>query len=146
MKKIITIITLFVAVSSFAQLKVSNVEESELIGEYKLLGKSYAKITKGDKYCFLTYRDEKFETIDSYKTFTFRYEDLDALYDLFTNFEGVKKGDEKRVDLENGDFLNFMYKKTLGQMHITIFHTDKAGVIGMMRTLTPKQTKSLFGK
>lgn len=146
MKKIITIITLFIAVSSFAQLKVSNVEEMEVIGEYKLLGKSYAKISKGNKLCFLTYRDEKFESIDNYKTFAFRYEDLDALYDLFTNFEGIEKGDEKKVELEDGDVLNIRYKKSLGIMYFTVFHTDRAGVIGMMRSLTPKQIKGLFGK
>ncbi|MBF01309.1 hypothetical protein [Flavobacterium coralii] len=146
MKKIFTLVVLFVSTLSFAQLKVSEVKESELIGEYKLLGKSYAKLEKESTLCFMTYRDERFESIDDYKMFVFKASDIDALYDLLTNFEGIEKGTKKRVELESGDVLSLEYKKMLGKMYVEIIHIDKAGVMGMMRWLTPKQFKELFGK
>ncbi|MFL9845587.1 hypothetical protein [Flavobacterium rhizosphaerae] len=146
MKKILTTIFLLVVTVSFAQLKVKDVEKNELIGEYNLLGKPYVTLEKNDNLCVLRYRDEKFDKIDNYKFFIFKYSDLDALYDLLTNFEGVEKGTHKTVELENGDVLDLEYKKTLGKMYIAIYHTNKAGVMGKLRYLTPAQFKKVFGK
>lgn len=147
MKKLFTIVALVVASVSFAQLKVTDVKNTtEVIGEYKILGKSYAKLEKLETLCVLTYRDEKYAAIDNYKSFYFRQSDIDALYDLLTNYEGIEKGAEKRVDLENGDRIDIHYKKLLGKMYARVYHTDKAGVMGVMKDLTAKQYQDLFGK
>ena len=147
MKKIITLLTLFIATASFAQLKVTDVKDTGvLIGEFKQMGKSYAKLQKESGLCILTYRDEKFEAIDNYKLFIFKEADLDAVYNLFANFEGIEKGQQKKVELENGHVLDITYGKTLGKMYAEVYHTDKAGIMGKMRWMNEKQLKQLFGK
>lgn len=129
-----------------AQMKVSETTKPETIGEYKLFGQSYAEISKINETCAFTYRDEKFTRLDSYKTFYFTYEDLDLLYGMFTNFEGIEKDAEKKVELEDGGRLYFTYKKMLGKMYADVVHIDKAGIAGKIRYLTEKQLKKLFGK
>lgn len=149
MKKIITIITLIITTASFAQMKVTNKKDEpkpELIGEYKILSKSQAKLEKkGDVYIF-TYRDQLFTTRDEYKHFLFRSSDFDAFYDLLTNFEGIEKGEEKTVDLEDGGKLSIEYKKLLGQMYVRIVHVDEAAVGGAVIDLEPKKVNKIFGK
>ena len=146
MKTLTTFILLFITLGSFAQLKITETKKEEVVGEYKLLGKSYAKITKDDEYCFFTYRDEKFVQIDNYKLFYFKVTDLDSLYDLFTNFTNIEKGSKKTIELENGDKLDIEYKKSMGTMFAEVYHISKSGVIGKLRYLTPKQLNKLFGK
>ena len=146
MKTLSTIILFFISLTSFSQIKVSETKKEEVVGEYKLLGTSYAKITKDGEYCFFMYRDEKFATIDNYKIFLFKATDLDAMYALFTDFTNIEKGAEKTVELEDGDKLKIEYKKTMGTMFAEVYHISKAGVIGKLRYLTPKQLKKLFGK
>mgnify|MGYP006178404877 CR=1 FL=1 len=146
MKTLTTFILFFITLSSFAQLKVTETKKEEVVGEYNLLGTSYAKIAKDGEYCFFTYRDEKFAQIDNYKSFYFKITDLDSLYDLLTNFTNIEKGSKKTVELENGDKLDIEYKKTMGTMFAEVYHISKSGVIGKLRYLTPKQLKKLFGK
>ncbi|GGB73108.1 hypothetical protein GCM10007424_11330 [Flavobacterium suaedae] len=149
MKKIITIIALFFAVSSsFAQLKVTEFKKAdvELIGKITPMGQMTVKLEKEGDKCIFTYRDAKFDKIDNYKSFEFNASDLDALYELFTNFEGVEKGDQKAISLGDGERLNLVYDKMLGKMYFTIYHTNAAGVEGQVQYLTPKQFKKLFGK
>jgi hypothetical protein len=148
MRNIITIIALIITSASFAQMKVTDNKktEYELIGEYKLLGTSYAKIEKDGELCKFTYRDEKFTTMDNYKHFYFRYSDLDTLYGLLTNFDGIEKGSSKTVELEDGGDLTIRYEKMMGQMYVKVAHYDKAEVSGSIRDLTSKQFKKLFGK
>ncbi|MFY0483233.1 hypothetical protein ACI6PS_11565 [Flavobacterium sp. PLA-1-15] len=146
MKKIIIALSLFVCAVSHSQMKVSETEKLNLVGEYKLLGKSYAKIQSKDSLYIFTYRDEKFTTVDNYKSFVFRGSDKDALLNMFINFEGIEKGTEKTVDLEDGDKLFFTYKKTLGKMYAEVIHLSKSGVAGAIRWLTEKQAKNVFGK
>ena len=146
MKKLFTIAVMLFTVASFAQLKVSKSEKNEPIGEYKLLGKPYVQLFKEGDYAVFMYRDEKFTQIDEYKHFMIKYSDLDALYDLFTNFTDVKKGDVKEVELEDGEKLYFKYGKTLGKWHANVTHRSRAGVEGEMRFLTEKQLKEVFGK
>lgn len=148
MRKIITIITLFFAVTSFAQLKVTEFKKAdiELIGKIAPMGQMTVKLEKEGDKCIFTYRDAKFNKIDNYKSFKFNASDLDALYELFTSFEGVEKGDQKAIDLGNGERLNLVYGKTLGKMHVTIYHTNAAGVEGQVQYLSSKQYRKLFGK
>lgn len=146
MKKIILLLIAIIPMAINAQMKVSDSEKPELIGEYKLLGKLYARIEKTGDKCSFEYRDNKFTQTDNYKYFYFKYSDIDILYNLFSNFEGVEKGQEKTVDLDNGDRLYFKYEKTLGKMYAEVIHIDKAGVGGAVRWLNEKQLKKLFGK
>lgn len=146
MKKIILSGLLLVSLSAISQIKVEDTEKTEIIGEYKLLGTSYERISKLDGLYFLTYRDEKFTTVDNYKHFYFRESDLDTLYSLFSDFKDKKKGDSKTVTLEGGDTLIFNYNKMLGSMYAEVYHTDKNGTTGKLRWLNQKQLKQLFGK
>ena len=148
MKKIITIITLFFAVTSFAQLKVTEFKKAdvELIGKIAPMGQMTVKLEKEGDKCIFTYRDAKYGKIDNYKSFKFNASDLDALYELFTNFEGVEKGDQKAIDLGDGERLNLVYDKMLGRIYLAIYHTNAAGVEGKIQRLSPNQFKRLFGK
>ena len=146
MKKFTLLLTLFITSFSFSQMKVSNTDKGEQIGVFKSMGITYAELTKYDNLAMFTYRDEKFSKIDDYKTFSFSYSDLDSLYELFANFDNVKKGDSKTVDLDNGDRLVFEYKKTLGKMYAQVFHHDKNDVTGLIRYMTNKQIDKLFNK
>lgn len=147
MKKLFALVLMMTATISFAQLKVTDAKNTSVqVGEFKQLGKVYATLVKEDGFCFLTYRDDNFSTIDHYKTFTFKESDLDALYELFGKFDGIEKGTEKRVELELGHVLNITYGKMLGKMYAEVNHTDRAGVTGKMRWMNDKQLKQLFGK
>lgn len=148
MKKVITIIALIITTASFAQMTVSDYKKTEYepIGEYKLLGTLYVKIEKLGNVCRFEYKDESYQTRDVYNSFTFRYSDLDTLYGLLTNFEGVEKGSEKKVALEDGGTLIIEYGKTFGKMHAKIFHMSPSGTGAAVRYLTPKQLAKLFGK
>lgn len=148
MKKIITIITLFFAVTSFAQLKVTEFKKAdvELIGKIAPMGQMIVKLEKEGDKCVFTYRDAKFDKIDNYKSFEFNASDLDAMYELLTNFDGIEKGDQKAIDLGNGERLNLVYGKTLGKIQVIIYHTNAAGTEGRVQYLSPKQYRKLFGK
>jgi hypothetical protein len=146
MKQIILVVMLVISSISTAQIQISDTFTPELVGEYKLLGKSYAKIEKGKSLYIFTYRDEKYTTMDNYKTFYFKESDFDALYDMFYNLEGIEAGTKKTVDLDNGDQLFFTYKKTFGKVHYEVLHQSKSGVVGFIRYLTQKQINKLFGK
>ena len=147
MKKfLLTCLIMTFTLTVSAQMKVSDTPKSDIVGEFKQLGTSYAEITKSGNLCTFLYRDDKFEQIDNYKLFTFSAGDLDTLYKLFTDFEGIEKNAEKTVDLENGSKLIFTYKKTLGKMYAEVIHIDKASVAGKVRYMTEKQLKNLFGK
>lgn len=146
MKRIIFLALVFASLSVTSQIKVEDTEKFVVIGEYKLLGTSYEKLSKLDNVYVLTYRDEKFATMDNYKSFAFKESDLDILYALFSDFTDKKKGDSKKVTLETGDTLVFNYNKMLGSMYAEVYHTDKAGVTGKLRWLNQKQLKVLFGK
>lgn len=146
MKNLILLFITTICINAHSQIKVSETEKFDPVGEYKLLGTSYAKIERKNDYLFFTYKDEKFTTIDSYKSFYFKETDLESMFDLFYNMENKQVGDEKTVELENGDKLFFTYKKTFGKMHASVIHVDKAGVGGAIRYLTDKQLKKLFGK
>ncbi len=147
MKKITTILMMFIAVSSFAQLKVKDIDTKpdEVIGEYKMMGVLYGTIEREKDICIFTYKDTKFKQITEYKHFMFKQSDLDALYDILTNTEGVNEGDQKEVELENGDKLRIVYKKSMGKIWSTVYHTDKAGVEGEF-SFAPKHYQKLFGK
>ena len=88
----------------------------------------------------------KFTEIDSRKSFIFKTEDLDTLYKLYTDFEGIEKDSRKTVDLEDGSQLVFTYKKMMGKMYAELIHIDKYSVAGRVRYMTEKQLKKLFGK
>ena len=149
MKKIITIITLIITTASFAQMKVTDNKDEpkpELIGEYKILSTSQAKLEKLGDVCIFTYRDQKFTTRDEYKHFLFRSSDLETFYGLLTNFEGIEKGEKKTIELEDGGKLYIEYKKLMGQMYVSIIHIDNADVTGSVVDLEPKRVKKIFGK
>lgn len=146
MRKILIACLMTFTLTASAQMKVSDAPKEVEIGEFKQLGTSYAEIVKYGDVCVFTYRDEKYEKIDSYSSFKFRISDLDGLYSLFTDFEGVEKDSEKRVELEDGGILFFRYKKMMGKMYAEVFHTNRAGIMGKIRWMNEKQLKTLFGK
>lgn len=147
MKRILALCLMVISsITTTAQMKVSETPKADKIGEFKQLGNSYAEITKIGNTCQFMYKDVKFTKVDSYKSFYFSYNDLDTLYSMFTNFEGIEKNAEKMVELEDGGKLYFTYKKQLGQMYADVVHIDKAGVGGKLMYMTEKQLKRLFGK
>lgn len=147
MKKIITIITLFIAVSSFAQLKVTDGSSGgqTKIGEVGPFGLPYnARIVKvGDK-CVFSYKDLTFKTIDRYESFEFNYSDLDALYELLSNVED-KNGTSQTVEFDNGDVIVIKYNKTMGKVYPYIYHNKYDRSI-QLPFLNHKQLAKLFGK
>jgi hypothetical protein len=146
MKKTMIMFLMALSFSAVAQMKVSDTPKSEKIVEYKTMGTSFAEISKiGNTYAF-TYRDAKFTKVDSYKTFYFSVNDIDVLYGMFTNFEGIEKNTEKTVELEDGSKLFFTYKKMLGTMYADVIHIDKAGVGGKINYMNERQLRKLFGK
>lgn len=148
MKKILIACLMTFTLTASAQMNVSDTTkpESEQVGEFKQLGVSYATITKAGGSCVFSYRDDKFTEIDSRKSFIFKTEDLDTLYKLYTDFEGIEKDTRKTVDLEDGSQLVFTYKKMMGKMYAELIHIDKYSVAGRVRYMTEKQLKKLFGK
>lgn len=147
MKKIIIALLIgSISLISNAQIKVTENTKPEKIGEYKQMGTLYVSIEKSGTTCTLTYRDDKFTMSDEYKSFDFPYSDLDTMYSLFTNFEGIEKGTEKTVSLEDGGKVYFKYEKMMGKMYAEVIHVDKALVGGKLRWMTEKQIKKLFGK
>lgn len=147
MKKGLTLLLIFCSAIAFAQIKITDGKDIEdsTIGEYKTFGTLQVGLTKiGDKVK-LTYRDAYVTVTDSYKSFTFSYDDLETIYTLFSDFSKVKKGDEKIVELEDGHTLYFRYGKTLGKMHVTVFD-EFADIIGKVPYMNKKQTEKVFGK
>jgi len=138
MKKIIVVLFLLVFVNSFSQIKVSDTKTPELIGEIRLMGKLNIELTKNNGVCTFTYIDEKFTQITNYKSFNFKESDMESLYTLFSSEQ--EKKTKKTVDLEDGVRLDLEFNSFL-----TIYHTDKSGVVGMCR-MNLRQIKKVFGK
>ena len=107
MKTRFLVFMLLLSSLAFGQIKVTE-NKYDLIGEYKLLGTSYARLMKQDSLCVFVYRDEQYTRFDDYKHFVFDQKDLNNIYALFTDFSSVGS---KTVELENGDQLIFEYKK-----------------------------------
>jgi len=146
MKKLFTIAFVTFSLSCYSQIKVTETKKPELIGEYRTMGTLFSKIEKFESdVCVFTYKDGKYTQIDEYKSFNFRYSDLQTLYNMFTNFDGINKGDEKTVDLEDGGKLFFKYNKSMGKMYAEVIHYDRAGVGGSIYWLPSKQADKLFG-
>jgi hypothetical protein len=138
MKKIIVVLFLLVFVNSFSQIKVSDTKTPELIGEIRLMGKLNIELTKNNGVCTFTYIDEKFTQITNYKSFNFKESDIESLFTLFSSEQ--EKKTKKTVDLEDGVRLDLEFNSFL-----TIYHTDKSGVVGMCR-MNLRQIKKVFGK
>lgn len=146
MKKLITILTLFIATASFGQLKVSNTVSETEIGKVGPFGLPYhAKITKSGDTCTLTYKDLEYTTMDVYHSFKFKAADLEALYDMFKNNINAEDGVEKTVELDESNVLFFLYKKTLGKVYAYVEHKDGANQY-KLPWFNYKQVDKLFGK
>ena len=143
MKKIITVLLLAVVTNCLSQVKVSDTKVPELIGEIRLMGKLNISLTKDNGICELTYIDEKFTQITNYKSFLFRESDIETIYNLLTSEQ--EKGTKKTIELEDGGHLDIEFNKSMGSKYITMYHIDKAGVIGMCR-MNLKQINKVFGK
>ena len=63
---------------------------------------------------------------------------MESLYTLFSSEQ--EKKTKKTVDLEDGVRLDIEFNSFL-----TIYHTDKSGVVGMCR-MNLRQIKKVFGK
>lgn len=145
MKKIITVFALFITTLSMAQLTVKDVKDPEVIGEYKTMGVLFGKLEKKDADTYeFTYKDIKFKTVATYKSFEFQASDLDALHQILTQTEGINAGEEKEVDLGNGHVLNIVYKKSMGKIWSMVYHTY-LGVTGEF-SFQPKHYNKMFGK
>ncbi|GAA4059240.1 hypothetical protein [Flavobacterium chungnamense] len=144
MKKIINaLLFLAIVTNCLSQVKVSDTKVPELIGEIRLMGKLNISLTKDNGICELTYIDEKFTQITNYKSFLFRESDIETIYNLLTSEQ--EKGTKKTIELEDGGRLDIEFNKSMGSKYITIYHIDKAGVIGMCR-MNLKQINKVFGK
>lgn len=139
-------LTLFLAVitNCLSQVKVREVKEQEVIGQIKLMGKVNIILTKeNDGYCTFTYIDEKFTKITEYKSFSFKETDIETIHGILTSEQ--EKGTKKIIELEDGDKLEIEFDKSMGTKLISIFHTNKAGIIGLCR-MNIKQINKVFGK
>lgn len=146
MKKIILITLLAFYTIGFSQIKVTDLPKKVVVGQSKQMGILFAELTKtGEEYLFL-YRDQKFIDITDYKGFNFKEADLETMFKLFTEVGDAKVGDEKKVDLDGGEYLFIEYKKAAGKIYPEIMHVNKAGVFGQLPWMTKKQWNKLFGK
>ena len=143
MKKIIVVVLLTVFTNCLSQVKVSDTKEPELIGEIRLMGKLNIGLTKNNGICTFEYIDEKYTQITNYKSFSFRESDIETIYNVFSSEQ--EKGTKKTIDLEDGGRLEIEFNKSMGSRYITIYHINKAGVIGMCR-MNSKQINKVFGK
>lgn len=146
MKNIILIVAVALSNIVFAQVKVTELPKKEVVGQSKQMGVLFAELTRmQDQYIFL-YRDQKFVDITTYKTFVFKEGDLQTIFNILTDVGDAKVGDEKRVDLDGGEYLFIEYKKAAGKVYPEVMHVDKAGVFGQLPWMTKKQWNKLFGK
>ncbi|NDI97461.1 hypothetical protein GWA97_00005 [Flavobacterium sp. LaA7.5] len=146
MKKITTILMMFIALSSFAQLKVSDTEYIDEVGKVGPFGLPYnARITKSNGVCKFEYKDSNYQTTDVYKSFTFKESDLDALYDMFRNNINAEDGVDKTIELEDESVLFISYRKTMGKVYAYVEHKDIYGT-RKLPWLNYKQVDKLFGK
>ena len=149
MKKIITLITLFVITIATAQMKVSTVEKPEEIGKVGAgLGVWFGRLEKYSDGTFtLSYKDFKYQKIEEWKSFKLSAEDVDGLYNLLIeNFEKMPTEDIA-VELPN-DHLIINYKKSFGILVVTIYHSinKNPDLMGVTQSFTKKQISKLFGK
>lgn len=143
MKTIILAVFLTVFTNCLSQVKVTDTKEPEIIGEIRLMGNLNISLTKNNGICTFTYQDEKFTKIANYKFFLFRESDIDTIYGVFSSEQ--EKGTKKTIELEDGGRLDIEFNKSMGSKYITIYHINKAGVIGICR-MNSKQINKVFGK
>ncbi len=134
---------------TFAQIKVVEPTKVELVGEIAPMKNLHIKIEKlPENEIRFTYVDVKFQTIDDYKTFTFKNEDnaLDNLYKMIT--DGLANPPKEPIMLElPNSFLWLNFVKTMGVSNVQIGHSDsRTGVVGYSVWLTKRKADKLFGK
>ena len=141
-KKVLLLAVLFMSLNTNAQIKdVTNEAEAVVIGKVTFLGDLAAKlykIEKSDSY-FITYKDVKFTTLTSIKSFTIGNKETviqfkNIMLDMIKN-----KTKKKTIELEGSTF-NFVKKANTIETHIY----SKSGVSSIMRWLNKKQINKLF--
>lgn len=148
MNKLFYLLLLIGSFSS-AQIKVVEPTKTELVGEIAPMKNLHIKIEKlpNNEYKF-TYVDVKFQTIDDYKTFSFKDEDnaFENLYKMIS--DGLANPPKEPIMLELPNsyiWLNFI--KTMGVGNVQIGHSvGKTDVIGYSVWLTKRKVDKLFGK
>lgn len=153
MKKVTLLLMLLVASVSFGQLKrveTTKVERIE-IGKIQPLGSPLLmEITKsGNSYNF-NYKDQKFEILEQYESFTLEEtgSDFEELYKMIE--EGLKTIPKEDIMLElNNQYVWLNFEKFLGAPVVRFSSsTSKSGSahISMSNQFTKKQIDKLFGK
>lgn len=149
MKKIITVLSLFICAISFSQIKVIELPDSEKIGKITPGGLKTIECEKLNDTYFFNYRDAKFTKIENWKTFKIKDVDnaFEGLYSLIQKgFEEMPKED---IMIETNDgFIWLNFETFLGSKVFRFKHSiDKTGsVIGITGQYTKKQVDKLFGK
>ena len=138
-------LALITTVSAQAQMKVVESAPVEEIGKHRVLGSTFAEITKqGDTYTFM-YKDNKFTHITDFKSFTMNEESFEGLYKtIMDNWKNPPKED-MMLEFEDG-YVWLKFTRLFGIGNVEIAHTETGDVIGFSVPLTKKQTQKLFGK
>jgi|GEM_PF-1756204 len=143
MREIFCVVFFIFATAVYSQIKIY--DTIELIGKTEDNKGLVAELRKNNESITFTYRVlgcEKYAT--RFKIFVFRESDLYTMYSLFLTDE-KQNGDSKMVELENGDFLIFEYRKSLGIKYIKVFHQSN-GTREILPEMTNRQIRKLFGK
>lgn len=149
MKKLFSIIFLFIITLSNAQMKVSTAEKLQEIGKVSDgKGVSFVCLEKfSDGNYILSYNDFKHLQIEEWKSFKLNNEEVDVLYNLLNDNFKIMPTEDIQVKLPN-DILMLNYKKLLGVPVVTIYHSANKdpALMGVTQSFTKKQISKLFGK
>lgn len=149
MKKLFSIIALFIITFSNAQMKVSTVEKPQEIGKVGAgMGVWFGRLEKfSDENYVLSYKDFKHQQIEEWKSFKLNAEDVEGLYNLLNDNFDKMPTEDIRVEFPN-DILMINYKKSFGVPLVTIYHSINKNpeLMGVTQSFTKKQIAKLFGK
>lgn len=145
MKPFYILLCLVFSITAFGQIRVSETPKKEVVGQNKQMGVVVAELSKTETVYNFMYRDLSYRQIVEYKNFTFKESDLQTIYDmLYAN--GANVGEEKTVELDNGDKLLIVYKKTGKNVYAYTTHISASGVSAVLPYLNKKQLDGVFGK
>jgi hypothetical protein len=145
MKYIYLLAAFTLSAVSYSQIKVTDSPKTEVIGQNKQMGVMMAELSISGDHANFVYRDLNFKELVEYKNFHFKTSDLDFMYNLLTA-NGAKQGEEKTVELDNGNKLFITYKKSGKNIYAYATHVSITGVSAILPYFTNKQWNKIFGK
>ena len=129
-KFIKTIVLILVAVSSYSQTKV---------GELNFGGVLSVGLYDYETHFNLMYQDDQFTHIREYKSFNLLEDEKETLYELLTATKEPNATEE--ITLKSGDIILILYKK----QYVIMSHINKYGIKGYCR-INKKKVKKVWAK